>query len=87
MNQNSNPNIRIYVGRANETQMFKHILSHDLIRCCNQRLYYYNEYEGRYASVPRKKEWHYLSRFFSTISTTIDKPKPFVTPLKMGSTG
>lgn len=65
MNQNSNPNIRIYDGRANETQMFKHILSHDLIRCCNQRLYYYNEYEGRYASVPRKKEWHYLSRFFS----------------------
>jgi len=29
----------------------------------------------------------YLARFFSTISDTIDKPKPFVSPFDRGHTG
>lgn len=63
--EDTNTDIKVYNGKINETSMFLHILSHNLIRCCNHRLYFYNKAEGRFEAIDIKNEWYYISRFFS----------------------
>ncbi len=66
---------QIYKGKYDVDAMYRHILNQNLIRCCNEHLYFYYHKEGRYIKIEKLNEWHTLSCFFDRELCTEIHPK------------
>jgi len=63
-----------YSGKLDIGKMFEHILKQNIFYCCNDRMYFYNDDEGRYVFIDPNNEWHCLSFFFDESIRRAIKP-------------
>lgn len=65
-----------YEGKANIKEIVAFILNEDILRCCNQQLYFYYKERRYYIPIEKQNEWHVVSCFISeTTRATISHSK------------